>query len=365
MATAMTSAEFLDRLRVTTEFLEAIVADRGLLAEATPDDQRRLLQAAGQVYAPDANARRQLVRATVRRRKAERVRREDQALDQTGIRALRRRPVVITPNVFPPPDFEPARYRRRSGRQGGHSSRSTATCAKRSTRSCITSTISSARRAPPSISPSAPSSPTCRAGWRCSPAAGSRSAIRPVSSCCGPARTSSSPPAFPATRPRGTRAEPDFGDWGHRLEIFGLDLRHTPSVEAFCRRADRRTRDRLDFIINNACQTVRRPPAFYEHMMDGERAALRGMAARTRRARWAATRGGARRIRRRRARRPSTLLRSNDGFPASPGSRTRPSCPRSGFCRRSIRSRPTSSRKAASIRICSRSTCASTTRGAC
>src|SRR5437762_1529972 len=28
--------------------------------------------------------------------------------------------------------------------------------------------------------------------------------------------------------------EPDFDDWGDRLEIFGLDLRHTPSVEAFC-----------------------------------------------------------------------------------------------------------------------------------
>ena len=29
--------------------------------------------------------------------------------------------------------------------------------------------------------------------------------------------------------------EPDFADWGDRLEIIGLDLRHTPSVEAFCR----------------------------------------------------------------------------------------------------------------------------------
>jgi NAD(P)-dependent dehydrogenase (short-subunit alcohol dehydrogenase family) len=29
--------------------------------------------------------------------------------------------------------------------------------------------------------------------------------------------------------------------------------------------------DRLDFIINNACQTVRRPPAFYAHMMAAER----------------------------------------------------------------------------------------------
>ncbi|MEO7368779.1 MAG: SDR family oxidoreductase, partial [Gemmatimonadaceae bacterium] len=61
--------------------------------------------------------------------------------------------------------------------------------------------------------------------------------------------------------------------WGDRLEVFGLDLRHTPSVEAFC--SDLlQSHDRLDFIINNACQTVRRPPDFYEHMMDGERASL-------------------------------------------------------------------------------------------
>src|SRR3546814_4419063 len=71
-------------------------------------------------------------------------------------------------------------------------------------------------------------------------------------------------------------AEPDFGDWGHRLEVFGLDLRHTPSVEAFCAQL-LATRPRLDFIINNACQTVRRPPAFYAHMMEGETAAMRDM----------------------------------------------------------------------------------------
>src|SRR3546814_4500702 len=67
-----------------------------------------------------------------------------------------------------------------------------------------------------------------------------------------------------------------FGDWGHRLEVFGLDLRHTPSVEAFCAQL-LATRPRLDFIINNACQTVRRPPAFYAHMMEGETAAVRDM----------------------------------------------------------------------------------------
>ena len=33
-------------------------------------------------------------------------------------------------------------------------------------------------------------------------------------------------------------------------------------------------RPRLDFIINNACQTVRRPPDFYAHMMERENAAV-------------------------------------------------------------------------------------------
>jgi NAD(P)-dependent dehydrogenase (short-subunit alcohol dehydrogenase family) len=49
-------------------------------------------------------------------------------------------------------------------------------------------------------------------------------------------------------------------------------------VEAFCREL-LATRSRLDFIINNACQTVRRPPDFYAHMMDGENAALKDMPA--------------------------------------------------------------------------------------
>jgi len=50
-------------------------------------------------------------------------------------------------------------------------------------------------------------------------------------------------------------------------------MRHTPSVEAFCNEL-LATRPRLDFIINNACQTVRRPPQFYAHMMAGETAPL-------------------------------------------------------------------------------------------
>jgi NAD(P)-dependent dehydrogenase (short-subunit alcohol dehydrogenase family) len=87
---------------------------------------------------------------------------------------------------------------------------------------------------------------------------------------------------FPRDSAARYAEEPDFAAWGHRLEVFGLDLRHTPSVEAFCAHL-LATRDRLDFIVNNACQTVRRPPDFYRHMMAGETASLHTLSAPARR----------------------------------------------------------------------------------
>ncbi len=63
--------------------------------------------------------------------------------------------------------------------------------------------------------------------------------------------------------------EPDFSDWGHRLHIYGLDLRHIPSVELFCDYIQEKYK-RLDILINNAAQTVRRPPGFYAHLMENE-----------------------------------------------------------------------------------------------
>jgi NAD(P)-dependent dehydrogenase (short-subunit alcohol dehydrogenase family) len=75
---------------------------------------------------------------------------------------------------------------------------------------------------------------------------------------------------FPHDAARRYAAEEGFAQWGHRLAIHGLDLRHTPRVQQFCREL-LATEARLDFIINNACQTVRRPPGFYAHLMDSER----------------------------------------------------------------------------------------------
>jgi NAD(P)-dependent dehydrogenase (short-subunit alcohol dehydrogenase family) len=63
--------------------------------------------------------------------------------------------------------------------------------------------------------------------------------------------------------------EADFKQWKDRLDIYGLDLRHTPSVEMFCHYVEQKY-TRLDVLINNAAQTVRRPPGFYAHMLANE-----------------------------------------------------------------------------------------------
>jgi len=78
---------------------------------------------------------------------------------------------------------------------------------------------------------------------------------------------------FPRDAAARYAKESDFSHWGDRLEIHGLDLRHTPSVESFTRQLTSQN-DRLDFILNNACQTVRRPPNFYAHMISREEATL-------------------------------------------------------------------------------------------
>lgn len=74
---------------------------------------------------------------------------------------------------------------------------------------------------------------------------------------------------FPVDSALRYSREEDFNEWKDRLQIYGLDLRHTPSVEIFTSYIEQ-TYDRLDLLINNAAQTVRRPPGFYAHLMENE-----------------------------------------------------------------------------------------------
>ncbi|MEM9541202.1 MAG: SDR family oxidoreductase [Cyanobacteria bacterium P01_E01_bin.42] len=75
---------------------------------------------------------------------------------------------------------------------------------------------------------------------------------------------------FPHDAARRYREETDFEIWRDRLQIYKLDLRHLRRVEQFAEHlCDRYLR--LDIIINNAAQTIRRPPQFYQHLQDFER----------------------------------------------------------------------------------------------
>ncbi|HEX9305934.1 MAG TPA: SDR family NAD(P)-dependent oxidoreductase [Anaeromyxobacter sp.] len=78
---------------------------------------------------------------------------------------------------------------------------------------------------------------------------------------------------FPRDAAARYAREPDFAAWRDRLTVHGIDLRHTPSVELICQRLEA-TLPRLDFQVHNACQTVRRPPGFYAHLVQAEEGPL-------------------------------------------------------------------------------------------
>ena len=62
-----------DELRAVTEVLEGLVRDPAPLYALPEADRIRLLNAAGDVFAPDPEVRRQQIRAKRRRERAERI----------------------------------------------------------------------------------------------------------------------------------------------------------------------------------------------------------------------------------------------------------------------------------------------------
>jgi NAD(P)-dependent dehydrogenase (short-subunit alcohol dehydrogenase family) len=79
---------------------------------------------------------------------------------------------------------------------------------------------------------------------------------------------------FPHDAVRRFAAMPDSAGWLHRLRIVGIDLRDPAQVVAL---ADSiAARGALDVLINNAAQTVRRPPGSYSALVAAESAPLPG-----------------------------------------------------------------------------------------
>ena len=91
-----------DRLRAALDLLEAIEADRAVLDTLPEDDRVRFHQVVAKVYHPEPKARRQKLKQQAKQRHQEKVAKAEALLEQTGIRALRRKPVFSTPNYFPP-----------------------------------------------------------------------------------------------------------------------------------------------------------------------------------------------------------------------------------------------------------------------
>ena len=259
-----------EQLRLATETLEAVVRDRSLLRALSVEERTRLLSAAGAVFNPDVVTRRRAAKAVRREQKNAKVRRDEDVLAESGIRVLRERPVFTTPNVYPPAQFEQLE----SDDPGFRESVEEQHC-------YVCKQLY--REIHPFYDQMCPScgdfnfakrSETADLRGRVALLTGGRVKIgyqagikllRAGASLVVTTR-------FPRDAAARYAREADFDEWSDRLEIFGLDLRHTPSVEAFCTHLAA-TRGRLDFIVNNACQTVRRPAEFYRHMLEGEAAA--------------------------------------------------------------------------------------------
>jgi NAD(P)-dependent dehydrogenase (short-subunit alcohol dehydrogenase family) len=78
---------------------------------------------------------------------------------------------------------------------------------------------------------------------------------------------------FPHDATRRFVAQDDFSEWSERLHVYGADFRDIAGVERLCA-AIRENFSRLDVIVNNACQTIRRPAGYYRHLLDAERQPL-------------------------------------------------------------------------------------------
>ncbi len=305
-ATLASSPSTPGDLRTTLETLEAFAKDHSLLAALDADTRRRLQIAAGRVSRPGRDQRRALRRVREREERLGRRDRDAELLYQTGIREQRRAAVFETPDALLPGNNRKARAPGRLPHRPAP--------------------VPPATWGPTGIFPEASSSATPDRVDACE---NSRRLIEPrncyvckrdffelhdfYDSLCGACAgfnwlkriqtadlsgraalvtggrikigyqsaiklLRAGAHVIVTTRfPRDAAAryakEADFFRWRDRLEIHGLDLRHTPSVETFARRLQERN-DRLDFILNNACQTVRRPPNFYAHMIAKEEASL-------------------------------------------------------------------------------------------
>jgi NAD(P)-dependent dehydrogenase (short-subunit alcohol dehydrogenase family) len=262
-ANTMRAMEFSDdELRACVRVLRAIEADRSQLTRLTQPQRRELLTLAGLVAKPE---RHDLVRMAKAFRRAERAAAKEQdrkAIDQAGLRVQRRSP-LFAPLWLELPKPEDREERPRLNRE-----RDCYVCKQPFTRvhryydsmceSC--GDFNYAKRgqtADLSGEYALVTGARVKIGYQAS-----LKLLRAGAHVIVTTR-------FPIDAADRYSKEPDFPAFRGRLQIHGLDLRHSPSVELFARFLVERL-PRLDYILNNACQTVRRPAGFFQHLLARE-----------------------------------------------------------------------------------------------
>ena len=251
-----------DLLREATWLLESLIDDRGGLAELSTDERVRFLTAAGRVSRPDKTERRKLDRTMRKKVKVEKRVADTALLNQTAIRKMRSNPIFQTPR---------RQVRNRPVKDTIGTVNDPRTCYVCHDKYSEVHWFYDSMCTPCGDYNYLKRAQTADLTGRVALITGSRlkigyqAAILMLRSGCEVHCTT----RFPKDAARRYGAEADFEQWGSRLHIHGIDLRHTPSVEALCTEL-LHDLDRLDFIINNACQTVRRPPGFYSHLMEAE-----------------------------------------------------------------------------------------------
>jgi NAD(P)-dependent dehydrogenase (short-subunit alcohol dehydrogenase family) len=281
------------RLTAAIELLESIVEDRGLLAEVEEPLRRRLLEASGRVSRPDRAEARKEAKAFRRKERVERRVADDAILSSTGIRTLRAAPVYRPPpHVFvlgrSAGEAPEASEQSAPASEASEARETSEPRTLRDERKCY---VCKASFTTPHAFYDQMCAPCAALNWekrhqtadlrgRVALITGSRVKIGYHAALkllrAGAYVVVST--RFPVDAAERYAREDDYEAWSGRLEIHGLDLRHTPSVEAFCKHLNE-SLPRLDFILNNACQTVRRPPGFYKHMMEREHAGYASLAA--------------------------------------------------------------------------------------
>ena len=275
-----------EQIAAAIRVLARIAEDRGLLAQVDAPARELLQRLAGAVARPGVDQRRRLRKALLKAERDARRRGDERLRGETGIRRLRAAPVFETPlPPLPPPGADASGFWPAALPGAERPAHAPAADGPElaAPRKCYVCKAEYRRLHPfydqlcPACGEENHARRTATADLRGRRALvtgarvkiGYQAAILLLRAGCHVVACT----RFPRDAAARYAREADFDAWKDRLSIHGVDLRHTPSVELLCRHLDT-TLPRLDFQLHNACQTVRRPPGFYAHLVEGEQAPL-------------------------------------------------------------------------------------------